>query len=79
MAHFQIVTSTVIAGQALYRSNYDKPTFFCGGATKQSMLELSLTCFLLIAIEAVILLLFFYVYYLNLKKRYISLLIFGVD
>ncbi|KHJ83270.1 hypothetical protein OESDEN_17033 [Oesophagostomum dentatum] len=65
----QVVSATAVAVYAVSKYGFDsQATFYCGAATMQKMLDISMICFLLMALEALIIALFCYVYYLNLKK-----------
>ncbi|RCN44526.1 hypothetical protein ANCCAN_09517 [Ancylostoma caninum] len=66
---FSIISSFGFMVFATKNYNFTGTTFYCTAATKSTLLDISTTSYFMVAVEAIIVLLFGCVYYLNLKKR----------
>lgn len=65
----QIASAFGIAVFCMSKYDFAARVFYCSAATKRTALEVSIVSYFIVALEAVIILMFGCVYYLNVKRR----------
>ncbi|EYC32193.1 hypothetical protein Y032_0003g1451 [Ancylostoma ceylanicum] len=68
---FSVISSTGLSAYCMKNYDFTARTFYCTAATKSTMYDVSTTSYFIVVVEAIIILLFGYVYYLNLRKSVI--------
>ncbi|EPB70228.1 hypothetical protein ANCCEY_10674 [Ancylostoma ceylanicum] len=66
-----VISSTGLSAYCMKNYDFTARTFYCTAATKSTMYDVSTTSYFIVVVEAIIILLFGYVYYLNLRKSVI--------
>ncbi|EYC11700.1 hypothetical protein Y032_0050g2053 [Ancylostoma ceylanicum] len=52
----------------MHKYDFNATTFYCSGATKATMFEVSVSSYAIVAFEAIIIVVFGFVYHLNVKR-----------
>ncbi|RCN29489.1 hypothetical protein ANCCAN_24753 [Ancylostoma caninum] len=64
----QFISALGIAVYTMRKYDFDARTFYCSGATKDTMFEVSITSYSIVAFEAIIIVMFGCIYHLNVRR-----------
>ncbi|RCN40901.1 hypothetical protein ANCCAN_13167 [Ancylostoma caninum] len=68
LATFSFISALGIAVYTMRKYDFDARTFYCSGATKDTMFEVSITSYSIVAFEAIIIVMFGCIYHLNVRR-----------